>query len=272
MDNRPIGIFDSGVGGLTAVRRLTLDAPGESFVYFGDTLRAPYGDRTPEDIRFLSRRNARFLRSRDVKALIVACNTSTANAMAQLAADNADIPVVGTVGAAAAEAVRVSAGGCIGVIATNTVISSGIYERTIAALLPPARVISLGCPKLVPLIETGHVAPSDPALGEALEEYLTPMTEAGVDTLVLGCTHYPLIGEAVRAFMGEAVALVDSGGACVGSALTALAAREGLAAPGHRRTEEYWCSGRMGDFTAVARGFLGKAIDGLTGEIDLEGY
>ena len=106
MDNRPIGIFDSGTGGLTSVRQLALEAPEESFVFFGDTIRAPYGGRSPEEIKLLSRRNARFLRSRDVKAIIVSCNTSTANAMAELAADNRDIPIVGTVAPAAAEAVR----------------------------------------------------------------------------------------------------------------------------------------------------------------------
>jgi glutamate racemase len=272
MDNRPIGIFDSGVGGLTAVRQLIREAPGESFVYFGDTLRAPYGDRTPEDIRFLSRRNARFLRVRGVKALIVACNTSTANAMAELEADNADIPIVGTVGAAAARAAAVTKTGRIGVIATNTVIQSGIYERSIRALLPEARPVLRGCPRLVPLIEAGHTAPEDPELAAALREYLAPMKEAEVDTLVLGCTHYPLISGAVRAVLGDDVSLVDSGGACVGSILAALADRNALADPAAVRTERYYCSGNKIGFTAVAEGFLGKPIDDMTETAQIEGY
>ena len=272
MDNRPIGIFDSGVGGLTAARRLMRQAPKESFVYFGDNLRAPYGDRTGEEIRFLSRRNARFLRAQDVKALIVACNTSTANAMAELTADNADIPTVGTVGPTAAEAVRVSAGGRIGVIATTATVRSGLYERTIRALMPEARVVSRSCPKLVPLIETGHTALGDPALMEALAEDLAPLKAAGVDTVVLGCTHYPLISDAVLALMERDVALVDSGGACVGAVLAALKERDGLAGPGAARSERYFCSGRRSDFVTVARDFLGESIDDKTREVDVTDY
>ncbi len=269
MDNRPIGIFDSGVGGLTAALELTREAPQESFVYFGDTIRAPYGDRTPEDIRFLSRRNARFLRSRGVKALIVACNTSTANAMAELTADHADIPVVGTVAPTAAEAVRVSPGGRIGVIATGAVIRSGIYERTIRSLAPEAQIASVACPKLVPLIEAGHTAPEDPALLDALREYLAPLMEARIDTLVLGCTHYPLVREAALAVLGRPLPLVDSGGACVSTILAALAAHNDLADPAARRTERFYCSGRINEFTAVARGFLGHDIAPVTEEIDV---
>ena len=272
MDNRPIGIFDSGVGGLTAVRRLLQAAPRESIVYLGDNLRAPYGDRTAEDIRFLSRRNARFLRAMDVKAVIVACNTSTANAMDLLAADNADIPIVGTVGPTAAEAVRVTAGGRIGVLATTATVRSGLYERTIRALLPEAEVLSRSCPKLVPLIETGHIRPGDPALTEALGEDLAPLRAAGVDTVVLGCTHYPLISAAILDAMGREVALVDSGAACVDAILGALAARDGLAAPDAVRRERYCCSGRRRDFVDVARGFLGFPIDDRTEEIDVTPY
>lgn len=272
MDNRPIGIFDSGVGGLTAARRLLLDAPNESIEYFGDNLRAPYGDRTAEEIRFLSRRNARFLRACGVKALIVACNTSTANAMPLLAADNADIPIVGTVGPTAAEAARVSETGRIGVLATTATIRSGLYEKTIRELRPDALVVSRSCPRLVPLVEMGHTAADDPALRAALAEDLAPLKAAEVDTVVLGCTHYPLIAEAVLAELGYPAALVDSGAACVSTILEALRERDGLADPNAVRTERYHCSGRRSDFVTVARGFLGRSIDGLTVETDVTSY
>lgn len=272
MDNRPIGIFDSGAGGLTAVSELVRVAPNESFIYFGDTIRAPYGERTAEEIRLLSRRNARFLRSHGVKALIVACNTSTANAMAELTADNTDIPITGTVVPTAAQAVSATRTGVIGVAATEATVRSGLYETTILAALPGARVVSRACPKLVPLIETGHVSPGDAALMSALREDLEPMRAAGVDTLILGCTHYPLAREAIVSVMGGDVALIDSGAACVSTVLGALRARGGLAAPGGTRTERYYCSGRLDDFTSVARGFLGRDIAGLTTEIDVEGY
>lgn len=272
MDNRPIGIFDSGVGGLSAAAELMRQAPSESFVYFGDTLRAPYGDRTPDEIRSFSGRNARFLRSHDIKALIVACNTSTANAMAELTAANADIPVVGTVLPASEQAVRASAGGNIGVIATGAVVNTGMYEKAIRALSPGARVIQQACPKLVPLIESGHTQTGDPDLTAALEEYLAPMKRERVDTLVLGCTHYPLIRGPVLAVMGRTLPTIDSGGACVGAILAALKKLDALAAPLSTRREAYFCSARRGDFTAVAQGFLGRSIDGLTNEIDVENY
>ena len=272
MDNRPIGIFDSGVGGLTAVRQLIQDAPNESVVYFGDNLRAPYGDRTAEEIRFLSRRNARFLRTQGVKALIVACNTSTANAMRELSADNADIPIVGTVGPTAAEAVKASAAGRIGVLATTATIRSGLYEKTLRSLMPEAVVVSRSCPKLVPLIESGHTRTGDPALTEALAEYLEPLKAAEVDTIVLGCTHYPLISGAVLDVLGREAALVDSGAACAGAILAALRERDGLAEPDARRSERYHCSGSRDVFAAVARDFLGWPVDAFTVETDVTGY
>lgn len=272
MDNRPIGIFDSGAGGLTSARRLMLDAPHESILYFGDTLRAPYGDRTAEEIQFLSRRNARFLRAHGVKAIIISCNTSVSNAMPQLAADNADIPIVGTVAAAAAEAVRRSVSGRIGVMATEATIRSGLYERTIRDLRPDAQVVSRSCPRLVPLVEAGRTHTGDPELMAALTEDVAPLKAAAVDTVVLGCTHYPLIQEAIREVLGYDAVFVDSGAACVSSVLAALRKIDGLAAPDAVRTERYYCSGRRGDFVTVARDFLGRDIDALTREADVTDY
>ncbi len=254
------------------MRELVRSAPAESFVYFGDNLRAPYGGRTAEEIRVLSRRNARFLRSKDVKAIIVSCNTSTANAMPLLAEDNADIPIVGTVAPTAAEAVRRSSGGRIGVLATEATIRSGLYERTILSLMPDARVTPRSCPRLVPLIEAGRTAADDPALMAALAEDMAPLRAAAVDTVVLGCTHYPLIQEAIRAALGYEAAFVDSGAACVGAILEDLARRGGLADPARPREERYFCSGRREDFIAVAQGFLGKNIEDLTEAADVEGY
>jgi glutamate racemase len=272
MDNRPIGIFDSGVGGLSAVRELVRCAPQESFVYLGDTARVPYGDRTPEDIRRLSRQNARFLRAQGVKAILVACNTSTANAMPQLTGDNADIPVIGAVAPAAAQAAAVSTTGRIGVIATNAVVQSGSYEKAIAALRPDAQVSAVGCPKLVPLIEAGHRSTADAPLMAALGEYLAPLQAAGVDTVVLGCTHYPLIAPAVQSVMGPDVALVASGEASVASCLEALAAIDGLADKNAQGEQQFYCSARPQEFAQVAQLFLGYPMEDRTKEIDIEAY
>lgn len=271
MDNRPIGLFDSGVGGLSAVRVLRRQAPEESFVYFGDTARVPYGDRTPEDIRTLSLQDARFLRTRDVKALVIACNTITANAMTALTAANPDIPIIGVIEPAAAEAVRVSRGGKIGLIATNATVNSGVYNAAIRTLRPDAVVTAQGCPKLVPLIETGHTDPSDELLMPVLREYLAPLQKAGIDTLILGCTHYPLIAAAVAAILGQDVALIDSGAACIGAVLEALAQRDALAAPA-AGTEAFYCSARQDDFTAVAEAFLASDIRPATKQIDITQY
>ena len=271
MDNRPIGLFDSGVGGLSAVRVLRLEAPEESFAYFGDTARVPYGDRTPEDIKVLSLQDARFLRSRDVKALVIACNTITANAMEELTAENPDIPVIGVIEPAAAEAVRVSPSGKIGIIATNATVNSGVYESAIRALRPDAAVTAQGCPKLVPLIETGHTQPTDELLMPVLREYLAPLQAAGVDTLILGCTHYPLIAKAAASILGDEVALVDSGAACIGAVISALAGRDALAGS-EKGSEAFYCSARIDDFTAVAEAFLASDIRPLTEQIDITQY
>ena len=272
MDNRPIGIFDSGVGGLSAAAELIRQAPNESFVYLGDTLRAPYGGRTPEEIQCFSRRNARFLRSHGIKAMIVACNTSTANAFSELCADNADIPVVGTVEAASRMAAEISSGGRIGVLATESVVNSRLYQKTILSLRADAVVTENACPRLVPLIEAGHTDADDPSLLEALTEYLTPMKQASVDTLVLGCTHYPLARDAVLAVMGRTLPIVDSGGACVGAILASLCRQNMLAQPLHARAETYYCSARRDAFIRVAQGFLGHSIERATTEVDLDGF
>jgi len=271
MDNRPIGLFDSGVGGLSAVRVLRLEAPQESFAYFGDTARVPYGDRTPEDIKVLSLQDARFLRSRNVKALVIACNTITANAMEELSAENPDIPVIGVIEPATAEAVRVSRSGKIGIIATNATVNSGVYESAIRALRPDAVVTAQGCPKLVPLIETGHTQPTDALLMPVLREYLAPLQAAGVDTVILGCTHYPLIAKAAASILGDEVALVDSGAACIGAVMDALARRDALADP-EKGGEDFYCSARLDDFTSVAEAFLSSDIRSLTEQIDITQY
>lgn len=271
MDNRPIGLFDSGVGGLSAVRALRLEAPEESFVYFGDTARVPYGDRLPADINALALQDARFLRSKDVKAIAIACNTVNANAIDALTAHHPDIPVIGVIEPAAAEAVGVTRNGKIGIIATTATVNSGAYETAIHALRPDAVVVAQGCPKLVPLIELGHTSPTDQALMPVLREYLAPLTAAGVDTVILGCTHYRLIASAVTALLGADVTLVDSGASCVGAVLAALKENDALSGEAKGR-EAFYCSARMDDFTSVAEAFLDSDIRPLTRQIDITQY
>ena len=270
MDNRPIGIFDSGVGGLSAVRALERMAPGESLAYFGDTARVPYGDREPADILRLSLQDARFLRSLNIKALVIACNTITANALPQLQALYPELPVFGVIQPAAAAALR-AGGSRIGVIATNATVQSRVYESTIAAQAPLTTVRAVGCPKLVPLIEANHTAPEDPLLQAALAEYLSPFLSSPVDTLILGCTHYPLIRDAVARFMGPSVSLIDSGAACVEGVLSALDGADARAGT-PRGTARYFCSGEKAAFLPVADRFLGHSVSECTESIDIEIY
>ncbi len=260
MDTRPIGIFDSGLGGLTAVKALTQAAPWESFVYLGDTKNAPYGDRTREQIQALSRRNVRFLRGRGVKALLVACNTSTANAMDVMRAEAGDLPVVGVIEPAAAAAVSVTGSGRIGVLATAATVASGAYVQAVRRLARQATVTAVPCPRLVPLVESGRTDIADPELAEAVRTYCAPLLAAGVDTVVLGCTHYPIIRQVIRQALGADIALIDSGAASVGSLLKELEDRDALGDRSKDGRRQYICSGGAERFAALGSAFLGRDI------------
>lgn len=272
MDNRPIGVFDSGVGGLTAARALLRDHPNESIVYFGDTARVPYGSRTKEDITVLSLQDGRFLRTKGVKALLIACNTITCNAGEELCQDNPDIPVVGTVDAATAAAAAATKNGRIGIIATEATVRSGAYDTALKALKPDVQVFSQGCPKLVPLIETNHINPGDALIEEAAAEYLAPLKAEGVDVVILGCTHYPLIAQVVANYMGEGVALIDSGAESAKAIIKTLTETGGLADPDAKAEVNYYCSARLNDFETIAKVFLNKDINGSAFEINIEEY
>ena len=269
MDDRPIGIFDSGLGGLTAVRALVRAAPWESFLYLGDTANAPYGDRSREELAALSRRNVRFLRSHGVKAVLVACNTSTANAMDTMQSENPDIPLVGVIEPAAAAAVSATETGRIGVLATAATVASGAYERAVRRLAPDAQVLARACPRLVPLIEAGQTDPSDPALCRAAEEYAAPLREAGADTVILGCTHYPIVRPVIQACLEPGTALIDSGAACVGALLKALEQRDALGDPAKKGRRQFFCTGGGERFGALGSAFLGWPLEGLTDRVEL---
>ncbi len=264
MDDRPIGIFDSGLGGLTAVRALAAAAPGESFLYLGDTAHAPYGEKTPTQLRALSRQNTGFLRALGVKAILVACNTSTANAMDTMLADNPDLPVLGVIGPAAEAAAAATGTGRIGLLATAATVASGAYERAVRRLAPEASVTAVACPKLVPLVESGRVSPDDPDLTAAVAAYTAPLLAAGTDTVILGCTHYPIVRDALRRAMGPGPAFIDSGAASVGALLRTLEdldARAGRKTPGSRR---FFCSAGRDTFVKVGSAFLGWDISAQT--------
>ncbi len=207
---RPIGVFDSGVGGLTVLRALKKLLPHENFVYFGDTARIPYGNKSPETIRRYSLENAEFLLHHNVKLIIIACNTATAHALETLR-QQISVPVMGVIEPGAEEAVRVTKSGHIGILATRGTIDSGVYEREIMKRLPSAKIQSRATPLFVPLVEEGIVEPQ--ILYPIFDYYLKDLCVSGVsanaeehsvcDTLVLGCTHYPLLKKHLQNYLSQ---------------------------------------------------------------------
>ncbi len=202
----PIGVFDSGVGGLTVVREIMRQMPNEKIIYFGDTARVPYGSKSKETVTRFSQQIVRFLRTFDVKTIVVACNTASAYALEELEKES-DIPMIGVVKPGAKAANEVTRNGKIGVIATEATISSHIYNQYITGLNKEVTIYGKACPLFVPLIEEGLWV--DPVTDEIAKRYLTELIDLDIDTLILGCTHYPLIRSTLGRIMGEEVSLVN---------------------------------------------------------------
>ena len=206
LNHAPIGVFDSGVGGLTVARETMRQIPDERIVYFGDTARVPYGSKSPNTIIRYSRQIIRFLRTKNVKAIVVACNTASAFALETIKPE-LDIPIIGVVKPGAKVAAQTTQNGKIGVIGTEGTIRSEIYTKTIHRENKDAQVMGRACPLFVPLVEEGWI--KDPVTVAVAERYLQPFKESDIDTLILGCTHYPLLRSTVREIMGEGVNLVN---------------------------------------------------------------
>lgn len=206
-NSAPIGVFDSGMGGLTVVREMISQLPNESIIYFGDTARVPYGPKSPDTVLRYSREITSFLRGEGVKALVVACNTATAHALPALR-EEFDIPVLGVIEPGARAAVAVTKSKRVGVIGTAGTIKSRAYEKEITKLLPDVELTAQACALFVPLVEEGWVD-SEPTRAIA-RNYLAPFVSARVDTLVLGCTHYPLMKTVIGNVVGRDVRLIDS--------------------------------------------------------------
>ncbi len=204
--NSPIGVFDSGVGGLTVAREIMRQLPNERIVYFGDTARVPYGSKSKETVVKYSRQIVNFLMTQQVKAIVVACNTASAYALDELEHE-VDVPIIGVVRPGAKAAIEATKNGKIGVIATEATINSGIYNRYIQQNDRSVKVIGKACPLFVPLVEEGLW--EDPVTDEIARRYLTELIDSDIDTLILGCTHYPMIRSTVGRIMGKQVTLVN---------------------------------------------------------------
>lgn len=204
--NAPIGVFDSGVGGLTVAREIMRQLPDERIVYFGDTARVPYGSKSPETITRYSRQIVRFLQTQQVKAIVIACNSVSACSLEALE-EETELPIIDVVRPGAKTALETTRNGKIGVIATEATVSSGIYKRYIEESDKSVSTISKACPLFVPLVEEGLW--EDPVTDEIARRYLSDLIDRDIDTLILGCTHYPLIRSTVGRIMGEKVSLVN---------------------------------------------------------------
>lgn len=260
-----IGIFDSGLGGLTALKELHSLMPGEPLIYFGDTGRVPYGTRSAATIIKYAKQDAAFLLSQGVDAILVACGTASTTALKELT-EALPVPVIGVVEPAAEAAVNATKNGKIAVIGTPATIRTGAFETAITEQMPDAAVISRPCPLFVPLVEAGFTAPDCEITRLTCEHYLAPIRESGADTLILGCTHYPLLASIIASVLPD-VTLISSGA----EAAKAMVALRGQVTEGHAPVR-YYVSDDPALFTATAGTFLGCDISGEVEKIDIERY
>ena len=269
MDNRPIGVFDSGLGGLTAVAEIRKILPSENIIYFGDTSRVPYGGRSKEILLKYARQDVAFLRSFDIKAIVVACGTVSTTALPTLRAEN-DLPLLGVVEPACRRAVNLTKNRRIGMIATSASVRSGTYERVIHALDADAQVIARACPLFVPLVENGRYRAGDSVIETVAREYLEPLKAEGIDTLILGCTHYPLLTEVIADIMGDGVALINAGAEAAWELKRTLTANDLLAEDRQGETTLY-ASDLSGDFKELAGRFLQEEVPPVR-PVDIDRY
>lgn len=262
--DRPIGVFDSGLGGLTVLRALCERLPAEDLIYFGDTARVPYGTKGARTVQAFAWQDARFLMGLGVKLVVVACNTASAFALEDLAA-RLPVPVLGVIEPGVRAALALNRGGPIGVIGTRGTIASGRYQQLLGDALPGARILARSCPLFVSLVEEGLV--EHPMTELACAEYLTELRDAGIDTLILGCTHYPLLKPIIGRFMGARVRLVDSA-EVLAAAAEARLRQSGLLreqpadadATGRCGRLSYYLSDLPWTFAEVGARFLGRPV------------
>lgn len=268
MDNRPIGVFDSGVGGLTALREIKALLPNENIVYFGDTGRLPYGSKSRDTIIRFSQQIIHFLLSKDVKLLVAACGTISSTLPASIY-ENLPVHYLGVVEPTIQAACKLSQNGRIGVIATKTTIRNNSYGNAIRSVRPDAQIFSCACPLLVPIVEDNHLSPDDPIAQMIVRHYLDQLRPAGIDTLILGCTHYPMLYDAINQTLDYSVALVDPGREVARSVQSFLTEHNMLTAREEPGQCQYYMSDSAEDFCSVASIFLANDIGKNAQQIDI---
>ncbi len=257
MNSKPIGVFDSGIGGLTVVRALTRQLPHENIVYFGDTARVPYGPKSPQVVREYAAQDVNFLLSKDIKMVVIACNTVSSVAL-DVVQKHANMPVVGMILPGATAAVNATKKKRIGVIGTRATINSNAYANAIRQIDREIQVFAQECPLFVPLAEEGWVEHRVTEM--VAKEYLFPMKQEKIDTLILGCTHYPILRNAIAAALDGSVTLIDSGEAAAGEVAGVLDAN-GLRNPSNQLPNlTFYVSDIPAKFAEVGERFLGQKM------------
>ncbi len=267
---KPIGVFDSGLGGLTVVRQLAQLMPNENIVYFGDTGRVPYGTRSAETIEKYAIEDEHFLLTKDVKMIVAACGT--VSSVAAHTGENLPVPFLGVVQPAAKAAAEATKNNRIGVIGTSATIKSGAFDRVVRRYNPQAQVFSNPCPLLVPLVEAGWIGRDDIVTVTTAKRYLAPLLAQGIDTLILGCTHYPVLTEIIRDIMGEDTVLIHPGEWAAAAVRAELAQRDALNSSKTAGMHTFFVSDRTASFSATASILLGYDIEKSVQYIDLKEF
>lgn len=257
-NNQPIGIFDSGVGGLTVVDSLIRQLPEESFIYFGDTAHLPYGEKTAEQLFMYADRIIKFLIERGVKAIIVACGTHSSVTLPYIAG-NFDIPIMGVLKPGARCAANTTRCGVIGIAATLATVKSKAYTRELSLINPSYKIYETACVKFVPLIEAGQLDTEE--MNDAVYEYIDPLMRKGIDTLVLGCTHYPFIASAIKRIGNENLKLVDPSFETVNALQQILIMRDMLNDGSSLPERQFFVSGNDDSFYNVGKLLIGNIIE-----------
>lgn len=266
MNSKPIGVFDSGLGGLTVVRSIIEQMPEENIIYFGDTAHVPYGSRSREQITEYVMNDVRFLSGFDIKAIVIACNTADSVAKTSIE-EKYPLPVFGVVMPAAKKAAAVTENNRIGVMATEATIRSGAYERAIKSFNPDSVVISEACPLLVPLIEEGRFSKGDVVIESVVKEYIQPMKKESTDTIILGCTHYPLLYDIIKSEM-PGINIVSSSLEAANSLREIMKLNGMQNESGEKGKLRIFVSDKAHDFEKHAEIFMGKKITGNVLEVD----
>lgn len=270
MDKRPLGVFDSGLGGLSAVKAILKYLPQEDIVYFGDTGRVPYGTRSEKTIELYAKEDIAFLEKFNCKLIMAACGT--VSSVAKNAVASVKEPFVEVVSPACAAAVKATKNKRIGVMGTSATINSGSYVKKIKQLDPEIEVVGVSCPMLVSLVESNWIDSNDIIAIEMVKRYVKPLTDKKVDTIILGCTHFPHLSPVIKKVVGESVTLIDTGYEAVMRAKAVLQENGLLNEPSHKGESSYYISDRTQNFSETAKTLLGEDISDKANFIDINKF